>query len=754
MGSLLNIIIGGIELVVGAILLATGIGGALGVKLLLAGALTLITSLLSSKTGRGGLSSSPTYGWDGLGNAQYEGSPVSVIYGENKIKPGIISVNQKTEGGVQVLYLLCLIGAGEITSISQVRLNDTPIESYPGAEATVDRLGSSTQTVIPGFNETGQQSPVSTQLTTDASHTFEMKAQADSLLVSLVYQGGLWAVGSKGGVNSASSTLKIQYKAYGAADSTYTTMSPDATLDKGTWDLDNKQAGTWKTWGSSQAAYRIQIPLRFDGKSGRPGKGRYTVKVTGMGPTKSGAYNTPTVVTFIEITNDNRAYAGYSLLGLKLPASAQLNGIPSISCVVKGTKVVDFRTGAARAFSQNPVLCAYDLITSTVYGLSVPTSKIDTVSWGAMADACDAVVTPVAGGTSEPAYQLDYVLDVQSQGIDHLSQMLATCDMVPVNINRKVYLTQDAAQASIADFEGRAAAAVTSRWNIRDDGIGPSARSTLTASSLDFSQRYNRIRLQYVDRNKDWNHRVVEVRDVYINIGAVSVASFGVSNKIKGSTSGAIGRVTATYTNGARYLTYTQDDGATPFASGETITDLTTGATAVASSAPYVATPDKPLEIQMYGITRRTQAIRRARKVLNDCRSRTVFAVWGGFLGDLNLIPGCVVTVSADHLPWTQKKFTLLSTGFDADGLATFNAREYNSDVYYDNVDTSLVDSLFFSPVGGIPPGARDPGTSTPSDAGSTTNATDSSLFFGGGGSTPQKGTPFGAASGVSVFFK
>ncbi len=45
----------------------------------------------------------------------------------------------------------------------------------------------------------------------------------------------------------------------------------------------------------------------------------------------------------------------------------------------------------------------------------------------ALANACDATITPASGGSAEAKWQLDYVLDVQSPAVDHLTQMRAGC---------------------------------------------------------------------------------------------------------------------------------------------------------------------------------------------------------------------------------------------------------------------------------------------------------------------------------------
>jgi hypothetical protein len=757
--SLSNILIGIAEIAIGAFLLATGVGGGIGVKLLLAGTLTLITSFMGAPAGRNGLSSSATYSFANLGNAQSEGSPVTVLYGEHKIKPGIISVALVQSGTTQKLRLLCLLGCGPIfglstlgsgsSLISQIRLNDVPLEQFTGA--TWDqRTGTPDQTVIPGFNETGAQYGAGTRLENTQKHVHDMKAAADAVVLDLAY-AGFFAVGSTGKPGAASSLLKIEYKPVTSGDGSYSAF-PVTTEDGTAWTKPSGgAAGMWETWsdrfGNPSTSLGLLTLLRFDGKNGRPPRGRYTIRVTGNGPAKTNATNTPTLQSVIEVNNDGRTYAGFALLGIEVPASAQLNGIPTISCVVKGRLVLDPRTGLT-AWSDNPVLCVRDLITNTSYGNKTAESKLPAAAWNAAADICDQQVTPVAGGSAEARHRLDYVVDTQSPISDHAKQMLDTCDMTLCEVDRKVYVVTDSAKATATAFDGRATRTVADRiangGGIRDD----STRSTLVASSLELSQRYTKIQLQYVDRNRDWQPRVVTIFDQYINVGAVAGGTFGVGNKIKGTTSKAVGRLTASYVNGARYLTFTQDDSATPFVTGETVTDLTSGASATTSSAPYTLAPERQLDIQMYGITRRSQAIRRARKMLNDCRSRTTFATWGGFIGDLNLLPGEVPTISADHLPWTARPFLLLQTGCDAQGFATFHGREYVADVYQDNVDTTQVDALAFIPGGSVPPGLRAPSDSVPSSSGSSSNASNAPSTSTGKSADSK---PFGSVSVLSV---
>lgn len=62
-------------------------------------------------------------------------------------------------------------------------------------------------------------------------------------------------------------------------------------------------------------------------------------------------------------------------------------GKPKRLLIVKGIKCNDFRTSdSTNVWTANPVLCLYDFMTSTQYGLGIPTSKFDLTSWTSAAN--------------------------------------------------------------------------------------------------------------------------------------------------------------------------------------------------------------------------------------------------------------------------------------------------------------------------------------------------------------------------------
>lgn len=86
--------------------------------------------------------------------------------------------------------------------------------------------------------------------------------------------------------------------------------------------------------------------------------------------------------------DDNKRYCAYGVFKLTYNRD-YFSSKPLITLLLKGRKLYDFRTGLT-AWSDNPVLAAYDWFTNTRYGLGVNPVKIDLASWTSAANYCDA----------------------------------------------------------------------------------------------------------------------------------------------------------------------------------------------------------------------------------------------------------------------------------------------------------------------------------------------------------------------------
>lgn len=115
----------------------------------------------------------------------------------------------------------------------------------------------------------------------------------------------------------------------------------------------------------------------------------------------------------------------YVYVRLRWNSNIYPNGIPNISAQLQGNnQVLDTRTSTT-AFSRNPALCIRDYLTNTKYGMSVPTSEIDTASFNTAANVCEELV-PLAAGGNEFRYQMNGVVELNKTPEVVLGEMLTS----------------------------------------------------------------------------------------------------------------------------------------------------------------------------------------------------------------------------------------------------------------------------------------------------------------------------------------
>lgn len=673
-----------------------------------------LTLIFGSGLGRrrgGGLDNSPTYGFDSLQNPTRAGGPPYLIYGQHLCAPYIVSINTMQEGNGQILYLLCLVGEGEVEEIGDVRLNDTPISSFTGTGAggaTIGasyetRLGTSGQTAVAGFNQIGVAYDAGTKLDQGATHVHEMRAAANEIVFNFIWPSGLYGVGSEGDTYFIGGEVQVFYKPYGAADSAYTAW----TTYIPPWEPRNGGLHVWG--GESQSTVRQQMRIQFNAAE------RYTFKIVGNASDETGKVRAPTLASVIEVTNDTRTYPNRALLAIKCPASAQLQGgIPRVTCVVKGRKVYNPSTGLT-AWTRNPVWILRDLLLNTRYGLGrwIDSGDLDDGvggSWRDVATVCDSI-TSVPGGASEARHEFDMVLDTKAPAREWIDQILRTCRATLFASGGKLKLARHGAGASVRSFSEDEGDGIRKGIlaTVEGDGV---ERSTLVERYLDDGERWTVARFSFTDRSASYKRQTITIRDQRIALVSPWIfgTSFPIGYTVKGWNSASTpvyAVVTRTAVPGDTYLYFTQREGDLPFGawSGSSYPiEIASGgfaqAYSVALASPEYLTPERALETQILGVTRKTQAIREARYHLSLAAFCPRFVTFEVFLGDLDLEPGDHIALTSTRLGYSAKQFTVLSITLRPDGRAQIEAREYDANVFTDSID--LVPSLSVRDANGV----------------------------------------------------
>lgn len=97
-------------------------------------------------------------------------------------------------------------------------------------------------------------------------------------------------------------------------------------------------------------------------------------------------------------------------------------GLPNISCIVKGKKVLDPNTNQT-AFSDNAALCIYDYLRDTKYGLGESAANIDTASINTAKTICDENVA-LSGSGNQARYTINGVINTATPIKDNIELLL------------------------------------------------------------------------------------------------------------------------------------------------------------------------------------------------------------------------------------------------------------------------------------------------------------------------------------------
>ena len=123
------------------------------------------------------------------------------------------------------------------------------------------------------------------------------------------------------------------------------------------------------------------------------------------------------------------AYSHMAWLDMTFTVSSELNGNPSIDCIVKGKKVKDIRTGRTE-YSTNPAMCLRDFILSKRYGLGrwFTEEDLDVESWVESANYCDEIISYRTADNAivkSKRYELNMIIDSKRSAMDWLQEILA-----------------------------------------------------------------------------------------------------------------------------------------------------------------------------------------------------------------------------------------------------------------------------------------------------------------------------------------
>ena len=455
---------------------------------------------------------SPTYGWDGAKTTRQVGTPVQVNYGEMQIGGNIVNQHITNNGDKNYLNILIALGEGEIEdgSISNIKINDNPIENFSDVDITY-KYGTIDQAMIPNFEDAHNLYAVSANLTKNNSYTYTTtNSDVETFKLLFLMSQGLFQTDSQVGVTSWSVTYKVEYKLH----------SDVAWIDEGSTIISGLQQSavrrTYTKTGLTAGQYDIRVTRTSDDSS--------------LDPQKVGDL---TLSQVDEIQLDDFSYPHTVLVGIKALATDQLSGgTPNFTFVIKGLKVsapkimngvadVDWEdyyydddTEEYKLLSDdtvlswdevtyrdqycaNPMWCLRDFLINARYGLGnyITTDNVSLVNDLAESLYCEEKMDDGDGGY-EKRFRLDVTLDSDTKAFDLINQLCSSFRGMPFYVDGAIKIVIDKPSTSSQLF---------TMGNILENSFNQSWKSK--------NENYNVIEIQYIDKENGYKQDTVTYID-------------------------------------------------------------------------------------------------------------------------------------------------------------------------------------------------------------------------------------------------
>ena len=186
-----------------------------------AGGMALVNNAMPAQQGgfdqttpsRDNFESSKTYGWRTGANSIEVGGALPVLIGRHRVVPPLISRYVETRGDKQYINMLFAVAGHELDAIHSIRLEGEPLSNLE--EVSVEtRLGGIDQAPVPYFDairhDVAQQSKLSTDWLTRTT-----SGDVDRLGIALQAPQGLWYARDDGGLGQISVDIVAEYRAVG-----------------------------------------------------------------------------------------------------------------------------------------------------------------------------------------------------------------------------------------------------------------------------------------------------------------------------------------------------------------------------------------------------------------------------------------------------------------------------------------------------------------------------------------------------------
>lgn len=346
------------------------------------------------------------FGFGGIANTIEDGAPVPVVYGEHRVGGAILAAwNTANGNGDEVAHYMICVSEGPIHSIGtatsdQDELMTTKPNEHGGPPGTTNtmiedvwfngiaardmkgltlslRMGSSSQTVMPGFENIINAYSQDFEMKQDQGFNWQTRNNVHEVMLHFTFPQGLFSIDTLSGThNRLRVTILVEiFDEFGAIKA-----AADQEFVYG-----NKKAKGQFWWD-----YYVELPSY----------GKYTIRVTRTDKeqhiTDTSKFDEFRLVAVNEIRRFAIAHRNKALLGVTLRASDQTSGgIPTTVSLVRGRKVYNPVTDST-GFSRNPAWCIRDWLLNSRYGLGsrIVESMLDESAFSDWAEYNDELIDP------------------------------------------------------------------------------------------------------------------------------------------------------------------------------------------------------------------------------------------------------------------------------------------------------------------------------------------------------------------------
>ena len=295
----------------------------------------------------------------------------------------------------QTALVLEVISEGEIDSVSEVYFDDNPISNFDRTHHEV-RTGTSSQTYIPGFEDTSASFAVNLEFTNASPYSQAVSSSGiDSVSISYGVKQMIYVDG-KGNINGWTVDVAVDYRPDNV--SSWTEVFTD-TID-----------------GKTTSPYYRDVLINV---ANPPVAWEFRVRRVTVDNVTAKHINNTWLQAYNEIVDLKLTYDDTALVGLYVDAETTGGRIPVRTYQVKGIKVSipsnynpvtrvytgvwDGTFAVSTAWTDNPAWILYDLLTNTRYGAGISANNVDKFSFYDAGVYSDVLVDDGDGGT-EPRF--------------------------------------------------------------------------------------------------------------------------------------------------------------------------------------------------------------------------------------------------------------------------------------------------------------------------------------------------------------